>query len=137
MSLPVSKLSCGIGEAPVTGAWIPITISLSLTPAVSSGPGWYGPCTGWVVCGATVVTDPLPVVGGDGTVLPPGGGAPVGSVARVDGAVEAGGAAVTGGGAGSPLPATTAFCPHATASNAAGTRSATNDRCLIRHPALT
>ncbi len=37
MSLPVSKLVCGIGDAPVTGAWIPMTISLSVIPAVSFG----------------------------------------------------------------------------------------------------
>jgi hypothetical protein len=39
MSLPMSKLVCGMGEAPVTGAWMPMTISSSVIPAVSSGPG--------------------------------------------------------------------------------------------------
>ena len=32
MSLPVSKLVWGIGDAPVTGAWMPMTISLSVIP---------------------------------------------------------------------------------------------------------
>ncbi|MBA3604377.1 MAG: hypothetical protein H0W46_00085, partial [Acidimicrobiia bacterium] len=43
MSLPVSKLVWGIGEAPVTGAWMPMTISSSLTPAASLSSGSYGP----------------------------------------------------------------------------------------------
>src|SRR6476660_3612120 len=38
MSLPVSKLTWGIGDAPVTGAWIPMTISLLVIPAVSFEP---------------------------------------------------------------------------------------------------
>ena len=39
----MSKLVWGMGDAPVTGAWMPITISSSVTPAVSSSPGSYGP----------------------------------------------------------------------------------------------
>src|SRR5680860_828843 len=43
MSLPMSKVRCGRGDAPVTGACTPMTISLLVTPEVSSGPGSCGP----------------------------------------------------------------------------------------------
>src|SRR4051812_48931769 len=92
MSLPMSKLVCGMGDAPVTGAWMPITISESVTPAVSFPPGSNGPLgAGAVVVAATVVVAPGAVVVAPGAVVVPG------VVVAPDAVVGATGAAVMGG----------------------------------------
>ncbi len=120
MSLPMSKLVCGMGDAPVTGAWMPITISVSLTPAVSLPPGWNGPGAGG---GAVVVASAVVALG---TVVAPGvvvAPATVVAAAMVvstgaavnGGRVDPGAAVVAAPPPSSPVPATPDFWPHAAA----------------------
>src|SRR5829696_6724514 len=105
MSLPTSKLVCGIGEAPVTGAWMPMTISVSVTPAVSLPPGSYGPTGIVAAAGAVLATPGVEPAVAPGTVDAPD---PVPGVADAAGCVTAG--CVTDGScAPASEPATPAF----------------------------
>src|SRR5437588_1593274 len=75
-SLALSMLSSGTGAAPVSGAWTPITISLSETPSRSWGPA--APAAG-----GEVVAGPA----GPGSALAPrGAAADEPAVGPVDGA---------------------------------------------------
>src|SRR4051812_36776755 len=88
MSLPMSKLVCGIGDAPVTGAWIPMTISVSVTPAVSFGPGSWLPTGGGTVVSAAVVSTDGGVVSVESVGSVPLGWLPCGSVESPGAALE-------------------------------------------------
>src|SRR4051812_40083410 len=119
MSLPMSKLVCGIGDAPVTGAWTPMTISSSLTPAASFLPATNGPTGAAVVVTASVVLAASAVVA-PATVVGPAVAA-LGPVVAGATVVAGAGEAVVGSWP-SPPPATPDFCPHPAASARAITR---------------
>ena len=84
MSLPMSKLVCGIGDAPVTGAWMPMTISSSRDPGRVVVTGLVRPLAdrrrrGWCsfgggrTCGGGAGDRRAPLAGGRGRAAGRGG----------------------------------------------------------------